>query len=74
MNNLQYQNVLQIAYPLLEIAALLKINATMRLSCSTAIKLNYLDLDYGFTGNIGRMAGIGTGRGPMYMDIPVEPK
>lgn len=26
------------------------------------------------SGNIGRMAGIGTGRGPLYMDIPVEPR
>lgn len=28
----------------------------------------------GQSGNIGRMCGIGTGRGVMYMDIPVEPK
>jgi len=28
----------------------------------------------GQSGNIGRMAGIGTGKGIMYMDIPVEPK
>jgi len=28
----------------------------------------------GQSGNIGRMAGIGTGRGPLYMDIPVEPR
>jgi hypothetical protein len=27
-----------------------------------------------FLGNVGRMAGIGTGRGPLYMDIPVEPR
>jgi FAD-dependent oxidoreductase domain-containing protein 1 len=26
------------------------------------------------SGNVGRMAGIGTGRGPLYMDIPVEPR
>ena len=26
------------------------------------------------TGKLGRMAGIGTGRGPLYMDIPVEPR
>ena len=30
--------------------------------------------DWFLTGNIGRMAGIGTGKGIMYMDIPVEPK
>jgi len=28
----------------------------------------------GQSGKLGRMAGIGTGRGPLYMDIPVEPR
>jgi len=28
----------------------------------------------GQSGNIGRMCGIGSGRGIMYMDVPVEPK
>lgn len=28
----------------------------------------------GQSGNVGRMCGIGTGKGPLYMDIPVEPR